>query len=167
MERCVIKEFETLVCRLCSYKKKLLQGRRVGKLCNSQLRCMSEAVSTSLFTDVSPFWSGLFSQRKHCVESYGSVQRIHTRMDIVCKDGFVILSGCSDAEKSETSVSMDSDIMLGDPEQTSRCKQLLDLVRVKRSKVPFAERWDKPGRCLSWKHDNQRSEHRSLSHFLP
>lgn len=41
-------------------------------------------------------------------------------------------------EKSETAVSMDSDIMLGDPEQTSRCKQLLDLIRVKRSNVPFA-----------------------------
>jgi len=43
-------------------------------------------------------------------------------------------------EKSETAVSMDSGIILGDPEQTSRCKQLLDLIRVKRMKVPVAAR---------------------------
>lgn len=36
-------------------------------------------------------------------------------------------------EKSETAVSMDSD-MLGDPEQTSRCKQLLDLIRVREAR---------------------------------
>lgn len=48
-------------------------------------------------------------------------------------------------KKSETAVFMDSDIMLGELEQTSKHKQLLDLIRVKRSKVPFAERWSKPG----------------------
>lgn len=69
-------------------------------------------------------------------------------------------------KKSETAVFMDSDIMLGELEQTSKHKQLLDLIRVKRSKVPFAERWSKPGALGENTTTKFRGGQRSLSLFF-
>lgn len=68
-------------------------------------------------------------------------------------------------KKSETAVFMDSDIMLGELEQTSKHKQLLDLIRVKRSKVPFAERWSKPG-ALDENNNQKSEEDKDHYHFF-
>lgn len=54
---------------------------------------------------------------------------------------FVTLRRCSGhGVRSETAVSMHSACGLDGPEQTSSWEQLLDLIRGKSSKVPFAER---------------------------
>lgn len=44
-------------------------------------------------------------------------------------------------------------------------EQLLDLFRGRRNKVPFAERWGKPGRCSGWKH-NQPHQRTQISVFF-
>lgn len=121
------------VCYFCSCKKKLLQGRMVGKFCD-QLRCQRLIPHLYLLMLVQP-----------CVEGYGSTdyqeRMLCTNIKWFCNTIRLQWPWCEEKRRKEFHGFRYHTWWTW----TSKHQQLLDLIRVKRSKVLFAERLGKAG----------------------